>query len=43
MLPCFIGYHFEFARQRARYFVKRAIDHKSSPREILDKLLNVLI
>ena len=43
ILPRFIGYHFEFTLLWTGYSMKRVIDHKNSPREILEDFLTVLI
>ena len=42
-LPCFFGCHVEFSRLWTGYSMKRAIDHKNSSREILEKFVIVLI
>ena len=40
IIPCLIGYIFEFTLLWAAYCMKRAIDLKSSPQEILEKFLS---
>ena len=39
----FIGYHFEITLLWTAYSMKRVIDHKNSPREILEDFPTVLI
>ena len=43
ILHCVIGYHFEFTLLWTEYRMSRAIDHKNSSRQILEKFLMVLI
>ena len=40
IIPCLIGYIFEYTLLCTAYYMKRAIDLKSSPEEILEKFLS---